>query len=144
MTDNLETDHRILDVAWDDFMERYGILEDNGKQSEWFMDLVHKGVTPAEISQIFDKAYQAWTNNGTVFPATWKGLLAFLDEKYPADIFTGESGDPGPVIVKLSREVGELKRKLEELKNEVQGQASMGRPGGQLEWVVRELERILR
>lgn len=36
---------------------------------------------------------------------TWAGLMSLLDEHYPADVMTGESGDPGPRIVALVREL---------------------------------------
>jgi len=44
---------------------------------------------------------------------TWAGLMSLLDEHYPADVMTGESGDPGPRIVALVRAVAELKRRDE-------------------------------
>lgn len=43
-------------------------------------------------------------------PATWDGLLRILDAHYPADIFVGgDTADPGPRIVALSREVARLR-----------------------------------
>ena len=36
---------------------------------------------------------------------TWAGLMSLLDEHYPADVFAGTSGDPGPTIVALLREI---------------------------------------
>lgn len=36
---------------------------------------------------------------------TWHGLMWLLDEQYPADIFTGESGDEGPRTIALVREL---------------------------------------
>lgn len=40
---------------------------------------------------------------------TWHGLMSLLDEHYPADIFDGSSGDPGPRIAVLIREINELR-----------------------------------
>ena len=40
---------------------------------------------------------------------TWNGLISLLDKHYPADIFDGSSGDPGPRTVALIREIGRLK-----------------------------------
>jgi hypothetical protein len=40
-----------------------------------------------------------------VVPATWDGLMAILDAYYPADVFTGESGDSGAKLVAAIREV---------------------------------------
>src|SRR5438445_12570460 len=40
---------------------------------------------------------------------SWAGLMSLLDEHYPAEVFTGSSGDPGPAIVFLTREVNELR-----------------------------------
>jgi hypothetical protein len=40
---------------------------------------------------------------------TWSGLMSLLDEHYPASIFTGMSEDPGPQIVKLIREIHQLR-----------------------------------
>ena len=42
------------------------------------------------------------------FPATWAGLEAFLDHWYPADIFA-KGDDPGPRIIRLTRELATLK-----------------------------------
>lgn len=39
----------------------------------------------------------------------WDGLLSILDEVYPADVFTGVSGDPGPRIIVLLREINALR-----------------------------------
>ncbi len=36
---------------------------------------------------------------------TWDGLMSLVDEHYPSDIFDGSSGDPGPRMVVLLREV---------------------------------------
>ncbi len=38
---------------------------------------------------------------------TWDGLISLLDRHYPADIFDGSSGDPGPRIVVLIRTIAE-------------------------------------
>jgi hypothetical protein len=40
---------------------------------------------------------------------SWDGLMELLDEHWPADIFTGESGDPGPRIVALIRMVDQAR-----------------------------------
>jgi uncharacterized small protein (DUF1192 family) len=44
---------------------------------------------------------------------TWAGLLSILDTHYPADVFDGSSGDEGPRIVALVREIGRLRTSLE-------------------------------
>jgi hypothetical protein len=44
---------------------------------------------------------------------SWAGLMALLDECYPADIFTGMSGDPGPRIVVLLREINQIRSEIE-------------------------------
>lgn len=41
---------------------------------------------------------------------SWSGLISLLDEHYPADVFDGSSGDPGPRIVALIREVDQLRQ----------------------------------
>ena len=43
---------------------------------------------------------------------SWNGLMALLDEHYPADVFTGSSDDPGPRIVALIRTVDHLRSRL--------------------------------
>jgi hypothetical protein len=40
---------------------------------------------------------------------SWAGLMETLDEHYPAEVFDGSSGDPGPRIVALTREVDRLR-----------------------------------
>lgn len=40
---------------------------------------------------------------------TWAGLMSLLDQHYPPDTFDGSSGDPGPRIIALTREVGRLR-----------------------------------
>jgi hypothetical protein len=44
---------------------------------------------------------------------SWQGLMSLLDEHWPAEIFKGSSGDPGPTIVFLVREVDRLRREVE-------------------------------
>lgn len=46
---------------------------------------------------------------------SWDGLMSLLDEHYPADIFTGSSGDDGPRIIALTREVDRLKAERDRL-----------------------------
>jgi len=46
---------------------------------------------------------------------TWAGLMATLDRYYPADLVTGESGDPGPRIVVLVRAVDRLHAAIRQL-----------------------------
>lgn len=36
---------------------------------------------------------------------TWEGLMSLLDEHYPADVPLGPDSDPGPRILRLTREV---------------------------------------
>lgn len=40
---------------------------------------------------------------------TWSGLMGIIDEHYPGDVVDGSSGDPGPRIVALLREVAALR-----------------------------------
>lgn len=47
------------------------------------------------------------------FPATWDGLIGFLDCQYPSDVFTGASADPGPQIVALTRELAAERAKVQ-------------------------------
>lgn len=42
------------------------------------------------------------------FPKTWAGLQAFLDEKYPEDVFSQQK-DYGAQIIRLTREVARLR-----------------------------------
>ena len=43
---------------------------------------------------------------------TWAGLMSVLDEHYPPDVIDGSSGDPGPRIVVLTRELDKLRAEL--------------------------------
>jgi hypothetical protein len=43
---------------------------------------------------------------------SWDGLMELLDEHWPADIFTGESGDPGPRMIVAIREIDRLRSRL--------------------------------
>lgn len=40
-----------------------------------------------------------------VVPATWDGLMTIIDMYYPANVFNGESGDPGAKLIAAIREV---------------------------------------
>lgn len=40
---------------------------------------------------------------------SWAGLMSILDEHYPAAIFDGTSGDSGPAIVTLIRQIHALR-----------------------------------
>lgn len=40
---------------------------------------------------------------------TWDGLMGTLAELYPPDVIDGSSGDPGPQIITLAREVDKLR-----------------------------------
>lgn len=42
-------------------------------------------------------------------PADWDGLLRILDDRYSVGVFDGSSGDPGPRIVVLLREIERLR-----------------------------------
>lgn len=44
---------------------------------------------------------------------SWEGLMSLLDAHYPPDIFGGASGDPGPRIVALTRQVDRLRRRMD-------------------------------
>lgn len=46
---------------------------------------------------------------------SWPGVMSLLDEHYPADVFTGESGDPGARVVALAHEVDRRGKMIEEL-----------------------------
>ncbi len=45
---------------------------------------------------------------------SWNGLMSLLNERYPADVITGESGDAGAMVVRLTREVDRLRDALVE------------------------------
>jgi hypothetical protein len=45
---------------------------------------------------------------------TWDDWMAWLDAKYPASVFTGESGDEGPRTVVLGRRLADTERRLAE------------------------------
>lgn len=49
-------------------------------------------------------------------PPTWAELMSILDTHYPADIFDGSSGDPGPRLVRLVREIDEQAAEIANLK----------------------------
>jgi len=53
-------------------------------------------------------------------PRSWEGFMSLLDEHYPASIFTGCSGDPGPRIVALVRENEAQRADLEEQRVELE------------------------
>jgi hypothetical protein len=40
---------------------------------------------------------------------TWAGLMSLLDEHYPADVPLGPDNDPGPRILRLTRELDRLR-----------------------------------
>ena len=64
----------------------------------------------------------AWRDsNGApeVVRADWAGVLAVLDAIYPADVFDGSSGDPGPRIVVLMRRVEALTHALRDVQAEL-------------------------
>lgn len=44
---------------------------------------------------------------------TWGGLMELLDAHYPPDVAGGSSGDPGPRIVVLTREIERLQNSEE-------------------------------
>lgn len=49
---------------------------------------------------------------------SWAGLMQLLDDLYPAGVFSGESGDPGPRIVALIRENDNLRAELARMRRE--------------------------
>lgn len=44
---------------------------------------------------------------------TWPGLMETLAQHYPPDIIDGSSGDPGPQIITLAREVDRLREAVD-------------------------------
>jgi hypothetical protein len=48
----------------------------------------------------------------STFQRSWDGLVAFLNYSYPEDIF-GRGDDPGPQILRLTREVADLREQLD-------------------------------
>lgn len=40
---------------------------------------------------------------------SWSRLMEILDEHYPAEVCDGSSGDPGPTIIVLTREIDRLR-----------------------------------
>jgi hypothetical protein len=48
----------------------------------------------------------------------WDGLMSILDEHYPADVFDGSSGDTGPRIIVLLREVDRLRAEVARMNRE--------------------------
>ena len=57
----------------------------------------------------------AWRDehgNPAIVRADWAGVMAVLDAVYPAEVFDGSSGDPGPRIVVLMRRVEALTQAL--------------------------------
>jgi hypothetical protein len=53
-----------------------------------------------------DKAYKELMN--------WRGLMRILDKEYPASIYTGMSGDIGPLVIVKLREINELRNMCRE------------------------------
>jgi hypothetical protein len=47
---------------------------------------------------------------------TWDGLMSLLDEHYPPDVPLGPDSDPGPRILRLTREVHLLKLVVDQLR----------------------------
>lgn len=72
---------------------------------------------------------------------TWKGLLWILNEHYPADVFDGSSGDPGPTIVALTREVERHRREILAAGNSDFDWSVLGRLD-RLEEAEEEVERL--
>ncbi len=73
---------------------------------------------------------------------TWRGLMALLDEHWPADVFDGspDSRDPGPRIVALMRQVDLLRRELEKVRDG--GRVEMAEPPSLMD-AVREVRAAL-
>ena len=40
---------------------------------------------------------------------SWDGLMSLVDEHYPSDVVDGSSGDPGPRLIVLLREIDRLR-----------------------------------
>jgi len=51
---------------------------------------------------------------------SWQGFLELLNRKYPADIFDGSSGDPGPLLIVQVRRAESAEATLEELRKAAQ------------------------
>ncbi len=54
---------------------------------------------------------------GGMVSADWHGLMAILDEHYPADVFTGESLDVGARLVVALRQVNRLRTAVERIRD---------------------------
>ncbi|HEY5985989.1 MAG TPA: hypothetical protein VIV12_06320 [Streptosporangiaceae bacterium] len=42
---------------------------------------------------------------------SWPGLMETVNRLYPSDVIDGSSGDPGPTIVTLLRQIEQLRRR---------------------------------
>ena len=54
---------------------------------------------------------------------SWAGLMSLLDEHWPDAVFRGSSGDPGPTIVFLLRQIDRLREEVDRLHREVEFEA---------------------
>ena len=60
---------------------------------------------------------------------SWEGVLEFIDRTYPAKTFTGASGDPGPRLIVLLRELKRVEAELAAAREEAR----------KWEWVARDI-----
>ena len=67
------------------------------------MSIVHDAAATGHLSDKGRSALLAALGHDDCVPRSWAGLNTLLDDHYPPDVFTGDSGDRGPRIVALTR-----------------------------------------
>ena len=65
--------------------------------------IVHDAAATGHLSDKGRSALLAALGHDDCVPRSWAGLNTLLDDHYPPDVFTGDSGDRGPRIVALTR-----------------------------------------
>lgn len=68
----------------------------------------------AEYEDAYKDARQAEAERDRL--RTWPGLMETLAQHYPPDVIDGRSGDPGPQIITLAREVDRLREAVERVR----------------------------
>lgn len=56
---------------------------------------------------------------------TWAGLMSLLAEHYPADVPLGPDSDPGPRILRLTRELDRLRAAHDRVRKVIMGRRSV-------------------